>query len=64
MESIILGQLPRQLTPHERGALWQVALALEQIVNTSGFGQVTLYIRDGLVSGIDTTHKDKRIPEL
>lgn len=64
IEEIILSQLPRQLTAHERGAMWRVALAVVQIVNSSGFGQVTIYVRDGLVSGVDITHKDKRIPDL
>lgn len=59
-----IAELPRELTPRERGAIWKVALAIVQIANTSGHGTITIHLREGRVDMIDTGTKSKDIPEL
>lgn len=60
----IPGLLPREPRPEEKGALWKVALAIIQIVNTTRHGTIIIHIRDGRVDMIDSGTKDKDIPSL
>jgi len=61
---VIPGELPRELTPRERGTLWLVALKLIQITNTTGHGTIHVYIRNREVDMVEGGDKNKQIPNL